>query len=160
MKILLKGKDNAKLYKGDLDMPSLVKFIASNLKLEPQHYTLSYRDDEGDEISIVSDADLQTAQELNQGRNFLKINLTPAETMLVTCPTEVSEEGLKKKEQKEQKKEEKEKMREERRLKREERRKTREEKQSSESKEECSSSEDRCKRRLAKFSRMLSRSIS
>ena len=35
MKILLKSKDAAKLYKGELEMASLAKFITSSIKVEP-----------------------------------------------------------------------------------------------------------------------------
>lgn len=132
-------------------MDQLVKFIASALKLEPQHYDLSYTDEEGDEISIVSDADLKTAQELNHGKNFLKVNLISKQEAMVTQP---AQDALKNKD-------EKAKMRDERRMKREERRKSRQEKKGSqEKKEECSSSEDRWHKRLAKFTQMLADSSS
>ena len=100
MKVLLKSKDSAKLYKGDLDMNSLTHFIASSLKLEANHYTLTYKDEEGDDISIVTDADLSNVQELNQGRNFLKINLN-TEELVLTEYKEEDQDKLRKKEEKE-----------------------------------------------------------
>lgn len=80
MKIALKNNQTTKLFKGKvLEYNTLLSFIQAEFNFKPQDYTLTFKDQDGDTITISSNDDLNTAIEINTDKILLKITITKVE---------------------------------------------------------------------------------
>lgn len=75
MKIAIKNNSVIKVYNGDADFSALSQFIKKEFKLSPSQYTLTYVDEDGDNITLASNEDMSSAHELNNDKNLLKVRL-------------------------------------------------------------------------------------
>jgi hypothetical protein len=80
MKIAVKHNSTIKIFSGQSTFEDLSLFIKKEFQLSPSKYSLTYVDEDGDNITIVSDEDMASAYELNQDKNLLKVKLSLIET--------------------------------------------------------------------------------
>lgn len=96
MKIVLVNQKEIKLYNGECTYDLLVKFAAQEFQLDNSSVQLTFKDQEGDTITILADEDLEVMQAIFQGKQYLKINVDgsapkPVEEVKEPVPTEMSE---------------------------------------------------------------------
>ena len=58
MKIAIKSSSAIKIYNGELNYNNLCEFIKKEFTLSPSKYTLSYVDEDGDNITLASNEDI------------------------------------------------------------------------------------------------------
>ena len=75
MKIVLVNKKEIKLYNGEFSYNPIVKFATQEFHLENNTIELSFKDEEGDVITITSDDDLEIMKAVFQGKQYLRINV-------------------------------------------------------------------------------------
>jgi hypothetical protein len=59
MKLVLKFKDEVKLFTGDLAYEKIVDFVSKEFNVSLSSLQLSFTDEENDDISILSDDDIE-----------------------------------------------------------------------------------------------------
>lgn len=80
MKIAIKSNSAIKIYNGDINYNNLCKFIKKEFQLSPSKYTLTYVDEDGDQITLASNEDMTSAYELNTDKHLLKVRLILTES--------------------------------------------------------------------------------
>lgn len=80
MKIAVKHNSIIKIYSGEIYFKDLLLFIKKEFQLTPSKYSLTYVDEDGDNITIASNEDMTSAYELNHDKNLLKVKLNLIET--------------------------------------------------------------------------------
>jgi hypothetical protein len=75
MKIVIKNNSVIKIYSGETSFKELSLFIKKEFQLSPSRYSLTYVDEDGDNITIASEEDMTSAYELNSDKNLLKVKL-------------------------------------------------------------------------------------
>ena len=75
MKIVLVNKQQIKLYTGKFTYELLTQFAANEFTFDLSTVQLTFKDEEGDNITIISDEDLEVMQAVFQGKQYLKINV-------------------------------------------------------------------------------------
>ena len=75
MKILIKSSKASKLYTQEVTFAGLQKFIAKEFP-EASNWSLTFTDPDGDNIIVVSDADLQVMKEIIGEKEYVKMVLS------------------------------------------------------------------------------------
>ena len=75
MKLVLKHKDSIKLYSFELDYDTLVQFIYKEFMIKPNTLELSFLDEENDNITILSNDDIEVMTSLFEGKDYVKVQL-------------------------------------------------------------------------------------
>lgn len=76
MKLVLKHNDSIKLYSLALDYDTLVHFICKEFRIRREDLELSFLDEEGDNITILSNDDIEVMTSLFEGKDYVKIQVT------------------------------------------------------------------------------------
>lgn len=75
MKLVLKHKDSIKLYSLEMDYDTLVHFICKEFMIRPDTLELSFLDEEEDNISILSNDDIEVMTSLFEGKDYVKVQV-------------------------------------------------------------------------------------
>lgn len=73
MKIVLVYQKEVKLYNDKLSFDLLAQFATKEFALDANTIQLSFKDEEGDFISMISDQDIEVMKTVFQGKQYLKI---------------------------------------------------------------------------------------
>lgn len=80
MRIAIKSNNTIKIYNGDINYNNLCDFIKKEFQLSPSKYTLTYIDEDGDNITLASNDDMASAYEINNDKHLLKVTLNLIES--------------------------------------------------------------------------------
>jgi hypothetical protein len=97
MKIVLTYNKNIKLYNDKFTYEDLAAFVAKEFKLNPATIQMTFKDEEGDNITILSNDDLEVMQAVFEGKQYLKVTVEASETKAEESQdlkTEISETKL------------------------------------------------------------------
>ena len=75
MKLVLKHKDSIKLYSLEMDYDTLVHFICKEFMIRPDTLEFSFLDEEEDNISILSNDDIEVMTSLFEGKDYVKVQV-------------------------------------------------------------------------------------
>lgn len=75
MKLVLKLKETVKLADSTLNYEELLAFIEKEHHLKKESISLSFIDDEGDNITVMSDEDLEVMIAVHDGKQYVRINV-------------------------------------------------------------------------------------
>ena len=75
MKLVLKHNSNIKLYTDEMEYQKLLTFVQREMNLEIESISMSYVDDEGDQIVIGSDDDLGVMENLTGNKTYVKVTV-------------------------------------------------------------------------------------
>ena len=75
MKLVLKLKETVKLADSTLKYEELLAFIEKEHHLKNESISLSFIDDEGDNITVMSDEDLEVMIAVHDGKQYVRINV-------------------------------------------------------------------------------------
>lgn len=56
-----------------VEFKAFIEFLQKEFNLKAGDYQLSFNDEDGDEIAIVSDSDLQVMNEVYSGKDYVKV---------------------------------------------------------------------------------------
>ena len=73
MKIALKFGTQTKIYNGDIDYQQIVNFSNKEFNLKNGTYTLTFLDEDEDEITLCTNADLAILSDLNKDKTIVKV---------------------------------------------------------------------------------------
>ena len=73
MKIALKFSTQTKIYNGDIDYQQIVNFSNKEFNLKNGTYTLTFLDEDEDEITLCTNADLAILSDLNKDKTIVKV---------------------------------------------------------------------------------------
>ena len=73
MKIVLKHDNLVKLYDGEMTYSQLLKFIEEQMMVKIDTVAIQYTDQDGDNISIASDQDLNIMEAISNGKEYTKV---------------------------------------------------------------------------------------
>ena len=73
MKLVLKHNSNIKLYTDEMEYQKLLTFVQREMNLEIESISMSYVDDEGDQIVIGSDDNLGVTENLTGNKTYVKV---------------------------------------------------------------------------------------
>ena len=73
MKIALKFSTQTKIYNGDIDYQQIVNFSNKVFNLKNGTYTLTFLDEDEDEITLCTNADLAILSDLNKDKTIVKV---------------------------------------------------------------------------------------
>lgn len=73
MKLVLKWKEEIKLYASELHYHALVGFISAGFGLKEEGIEITYVDQDGDNITVASQDDLLLLSEYFTGKEYVKL---------------------------------------------------------------------------------------
>lgn len=75
MKLVLKWKEEVKLFTSELQYPLLVGFISAGFGLKEEGIEITYVDQDGDNITVASQEDLLLLAEYFSGKEYVKLSV-------------------------------------------------------------------------------------
>lgn len=75
MKLVLKYNDDIKLFSKPIDYASIVAFVVEEYSIDPATLELSFLDEDNDNITILSNEDVEVMQAVFEGKEYVKINV-------------------------------------------------------------------------------------
>lgn len=75
MKLVLKFKEEVKLYTSALDYEEIVNFACKEFNIAPESLHISFLDEDNDDITILSSDDIEVMQAVFEGKEYVKVNV-------------------------------------------------------------------------------------
>ena len=75
MKLVLKYNEDIKLFSKPIDYDSIVAFVLAEYSIDPTTLELSFLDEDNDNITILSNEDVEVMQAVFEGKEYVKINV-------------------------------------------------------------------------------------
>lgn len=75
MKLVLKYNEDIKLFSKPIDYDSIVAFVVEEYSIDPATLELSFLDEDNDNITLLSNEDVEVMQAVFDGKEYVKINV-------------------------------------------------------------------------------------
>lgn len=75
MKLVLKYSNKIKLYAEQLEFDKITAFVSQEFSLSKESIALTYFDDQGDDITVLCNQDLQIMEAVFEGSDYIKVNV-------------------------------------------------------------------------------------
>lgn len=75
MKLVLKYNEDIKLFSKPIDYDGIVAFVLEEYAIDPATLELSFLDEDNDNITILSNEDVEVMQAVFEGKEYVKINV-------------------------------------------------------------------------------------
>lgn len=75
MKLVLKYNEDIKLFSRPIDYDSIVAFVTEEYAIDPATLELSFLDEDNDNITILSNEDVEVMLAVFEGKEYVKINV-------------------------------------------------------------------------------------
>ena len=94
MKLVLKYNEDIKLFSKPIDYDSIVAFVLQEYCIDPASLELSFLDEDNDNITLLSNEDVEVMQAVFEGKEYVKINVQGNVREVPEVSVEVPEEKV------------------------------------------------------------------